>query len=521
MNAQRRLLPVALAALCLGACSRREAKKPKGLGTAVMQTAARSLSLTPDGKTFLFVADVNPPAEKGAPEGVLQGTLTALREKGEPRPLGGGVTTLEDGYRLSPDGRFVAYLAGFRFKDQSGALYLAPLAPGEARLLAQGATYYKFSPDGVHLGYVAGGEMRLLTLSTSSDRLVASPAATFEFSRDGRRLLVRKPVAAGGELTLFDPAGKGPGRTLGERVGDYDFSPDGARVGFTARVGGASEPYALFLGPVDQAPTRVGGEGVTSFAFSPDSQWLSFLDGNRPSKSFGNLEVVAAAGGPVVKIGDDVVEHRWAPDSRAIALRESHEDKVGRVWSTFKVASVPDGKLRLKEDGGARSFINFAFSSDARHLAYLKVTKDASGLWLLAMTGEAPPREIDKWVYSYQFAPGDKDLWYRTRCTEEGRRCDLMSLDLFDSAAKPLKLVEGVLGFRCAVSGERLLLTFPRFDTHSASDLGWLDLKSRQVHRGVDRYALPGAFFTDSAGTRVAYLVGERKREGVYVADLK
>jgi hypothetical protein len=518
----RRVHAAALAAFAVAACQQRAAPKPKGMGRALVQTAARSLSLTPDASTILFLADINPPPEKDAPEGVLQGILTAVgTQGGEPRPLGGGVTTLEDGYRISPDGRFVAYLAGFRFKDQSGALYLAPIPSGEAQLIAQGATFYKFSPDGARLGYVAGGEMHLRSLADGADRKVASPAATFEFSRGARRMLVRRPAASGSELLLFDPPTEPEGHKLAQDVGDYDFSPDGERIAFTSRAGGPPRPYALFLSAAGKAPARVGAEGVSSFVFSPDSRWLSFLDGMGPKKTFGDLELVPAAGGPVVKLGQDVVEHRWAPDSKWVALRESHENKAGRVWSTFKVAAVPSGKVRFKVDGAAKSFLNFAFSSDAGSLAYLRVTKDDLALWLLSLAKKEPPREVEKWVYSYQFAPGDRELWYRSHCTAEGRRCDLMSQSVKDPAQKPAKLAEGVLGFKVAAGGERVLLTFPRFDTRQAADLGYLDLKTRKVVRGVDQYALPGALFADPAGRRIAYLVGERKREGVYVVDLK
>lgn len=516
------LLGAALAAPALAAC-RKPPPKPKGLGAALVQTAARSLSLTPDGATLFFLADVHPPSEKGAPADVLQGVLTAVgAQGGEPRPLGGGVTTLEDGYRVSPDGRFAAYLAGFRFQGQSGSLYLAPVASGEAQLLAEGATFYKFSPDGRHLGYVAGGAMRLKTLADGADRVLASPAATFEFSRDGKRLLVRTPASAGSELLLFDPPEAPAGRKLAAAVGDYDFSPDGERIAFTARVGGPQRPYSLFLAAAGKAPAPVGAEGVSSFAFSPDSRWLSFLDGVAPpDKNLGDLEVVPAVGGPVVKLGADVDDLRWAPDSKWVALRESHRNNAGRVWSTFKVAAVPSGKVRLKVDGAEKSFVNSSFSSDARSLAYLRVTKDDLALWIVSLASEEAPREVEKWVYSYQFAPGDRELWYRSRCTAEGRRCDLMSQSLTDPAQKPVRLAEGILGFKVAQGGERVLLTYPRFDTRQGVDLGWLDLKTRKVTRGVDQYALPGALFADPAGTRIVYLVGERKREGVYRAELK
>ena len=56
---------------------------------------------------------------------------------------------------------------------------------------------------------------------------------------------------------------------------------------------------------------------------------------------------------------------------------------------------------------------------------------------------------------------------------------------------------------------------------YSLADLGWLDLAAKQPSKGIDQYALPGAHFADEAGNVVVYIVGERKREGVYVAQLK
>ncbi len=516
-------LAAALAAGALPACQRRAAPKPKGMGRPLVQTAARGLSLAPDGSTLFFLADVHPPQEKGVPEDVLQGVLTAVSAQGgEPRPLGGGVTTLGDSFGFSPDGRFVAYTAGYHFSRQSGSLYLAPVAPGgQPRLLAEGVTFVKFSPDGAYLGYVAGEAVHLWSLADGSDHPVASPAVTFEFSRDGRRLLVRRHATESGELLLFEPPTAPQGRKLAENVGDYAFSADGEKLAFTSRANAFSGPYSLFLGAVGKPPLQVGASGVSMFTFSPDGQSLVFVDGTAPNRVFGDLERVSAAGGPVSKLGTDVANYRWAPDSKWVALRESHEDKSGRAWATFKVIAVPSGKVRLKLDGAAKSFVNMSFSAGVKFLAYLKVAKDDIALWLLSLDSEEPPREIEKWVYSYQFAPGDRELWYRSRCTDEGRRCDLMSVSTTDPAQKAVRLAEGVLGFTPAPGGERVLLTFPRFDTHQAADLGLLDLKTRKVTRGVDQYVLPGAVFANAEGTRIAYVVGERKREGVFLAEVK
>jgi len=234
-------IAVALAAVTISGCCKKP--QPKGIGRKLFAGPAHSLSLSSDGKTLVFVGDIVPPQEKDVPKGIFLGTLTVIpRDSGVPRPLGGGVSTLDGGYRLSSDGKYVAYLQGFRFRDQSGTLHLASLPTGEARQIAPSAKQYAFSPDGRYLGYVADGELHLLELtaevgSAGSDRRVATDISTLEFSRDGKRVLFRRPAASGGELLLVSvepgahsaSSGQAAPVKIGEYVGDYTFSPDSTR----------------------------------------------------------------------------------------------------------------------------------------------------------------------------------------------------------------------------------------------------------------------------------------------------
>jgi len=520
MNRPRLALVIILiCALAPLACSK-PPPKPKGIGKLLVASSARNLSLAPDGKTLVFVGEVAPPAEKDTPEGVFQGVVTTVPVAGGvPRQLGGGVTTLEDGYRISSDGRWVAYLQAFRFRDQAGSLNVAPLPLGDARQVASDATYYKFSPDGKTLGFVAAGEMHLYSLESNADRLVVKNAATFEFAKDSRHVMVRRPVAFGGDLLLAEVQGSAEPSKLGTNVGDYDFSPDGARLAFNARVGGPNQPYTLFGAAVGGKLEKLG-EGVSTFLFSPDGQWIAFVDGLGVKRSLGNLQIAPTAGGPAKKLGENVVEHRWAPDSKAIAFRETNEDKSGRSWNSFKVATMPTGAIRFKDDGVP----NFVWSFDGSHIAFLKrIAKPVYSvdLFLMPIAGEQNPRLVDRGVFGYQFAPGDRELWYRTQCVRSGRECDLMAASVADAAVLPRRLVQGIWNFRPTANGERLLLTYPRLDTEAAADLGFLDVNAKQPSKGIDQYVLPGAQFVDEAGGVVVYIVGERKREGVYVAELK
>ncbi|MGI5863880.1 MAG: hypothetical protein ACOX6T_17750 [Myxococcales bacterium] len=511
---------VALASTATGCKKTAATNKPKGIGRALVDSAARNLVATADGKVLAFVADVEKPPEKSAPEGVFQGILTTVAaDGGTPRQLGGGVSTLEDGFRVSPDGKWIAYLQGFRFKDQAGTLQIAPMPEGEARQLATGTTYYQFSRDSRFLGYVASGEMHLVELATGQDQVLAQQVSTFELAADSSLVLMRRPIAAGGELLVAEVGPEPKTRKLGERVGDYNFSPDGTAVAFTARVGGPADPYSLFVGAARGVPARVA-EKAGAFAFSPDSAWIAFVAGQEPGRPHGALQIAPVAGGQPMEVGKNVSDFRWSPSSKAVALRESHEDKSGRAWSELKVASLPKGTLRHKDRAGPKSFINYLWSPEGDRLAFLKHVGEQVTLNLLTVEGEEPPRAVAPWVFSYQFAPGRNELWYRANCLREGRQCDLIAASIDDPNRPPVKLAEGIMNFRPSADGKRILLIYPRVDTERATDLGWVELGSQVPSKGIDVYTLPGAFFLDKAGKRLAYLVGERKREGVYVADI-
>ncbi len=520
------------AAAALGGC-KKPPSKPKGIGRQLVPVAARNLALAADGQTLVFVGEIAPSPEKEVPEGIFQGVLTTVPiAGGVPRQLGGGVSTLEDGYRLSPDGKFVAYLQGFRFREQAGNLNVAPLPTGEARAVASGAKYYKFSPDGRWLGYVAGGEMRLLDLSApaaapGADRLVATSAATFEFSKDSKHLLVRRPIAAGGDLLLAKVEGGAEPQKLGELVGDYAFSADSSKLAFTARKGGPSKPYGLFLGPVG-GPYESVGEGVASFAFSNDSRWVAFTDGMGERQSTLNLQLVPAVGGPPKRVGDNVGEYRWSPNSQAVALRENNEDK-GKRWTAIKIAKVPGVVVHTSTWSPHEKMdkIPMVWSGDGNNLAFVHLVPKPSPtvhLYQVPATG-GEARVVADWVFGFQYSPDSRELWYRTNCTRAGRECELLASSASDPAAPPRKLALGINTFKPNAKGDRLLLTYARSDTkanasEAPADLGWIDLNAKVPSKGVDQYVMPGAAWADEAGSRAIYIVGERKREGVYVADV-
>src|SRR5205814_1317953 len=118
------------------------------------------------------------------------------------------------------------------------------------------------------------------------------------------------------------------------------------------------------------------------------------------------------------------------------------------------------------------------------------------------------------------FSPSGADLYYRSGCGRNGEACDLFRLPAAGLApgGKPERLAEGVKSFEFVDrSGQRLLLGWSR------RELVALDLATFEAGKltAVDNAALPGsAVFLGQERKRLAYVVIDRKRAGVYVANL-
>ena len=81
-----------------------------------------------------------------------------------------------------------------------------------------------------------------------------------------------------------------------------------------------------------RVPSSVTLPTTSSMPLSlPNTDGIAYGIGN-PAASF-------SSGWPK-KVGENVVEYRWAPGSKALALRESNEEK-GKRWTTLKVVQVP------------------------------------------------------------------------------------------------------------------------------------------------------------------------------------
>ena len=261
---------------------------------------------------------------------------------------------------VSPDGRFVAYVAG----PLPGArVYVLQVGGGSspvavAKDLPGWQRFPYWSPDGG----------RLVFLSERGVEVVAALGGV-------PRLL----VPAEGAFMLAGP-----------------WSPDGRRVAF-------ARSDSLFVVGLDGGAARLLDHhgDLHSFSWSPDGRWIAEVRGNRQSIDpkatwfYGNFAqsavwLVPTAGGPPVKVTDDRSLHAspvWLPGGRDLLFLSNAEGGLDlyrvRVGSSGRPEAAPE---RLTTGLNARGV---SISADGRRLAYSSFS-ETSNVWSLPIPAGAP-----------------------------------------------------------------------------------------------------------------------------------
>lgn len=514
-------LPVVLlvALAVLPACKSREAQGPVGLGRPVAEGPARAVLAAPDGEHLAYVAEPRPAKELGqgdVPDNVWLGTAQVVATAGgAPLTLAGGVSTLPGSIVFDPTGARVLALADFQFKSQSGTLVAGDVATGQVRPLAPNVTFFGFSPDGKRVGWVSKDTLFVGPADGSAPALSFGPASTFEFSADGSKLLFRRKMAQDGSLLLVDvPAPGAPAptaRALAKAVADYDWSPAGDRVAFTARAADGSTD--LFVAPVAGEPKKLGA-GVSAFSFSGDGAHLGFLAGVGPNKQYGDLYLLAAGAAEPVKLGETVSEWAFGPGGKHVGWIEKYEP-TGRV-GTLAYAAVEPAPKPKRLGGDVASFL---WSRTGAYLAYLQRTLRpvfSVDLFLEKMGGEGP-QKVAAGVFGYDFGKNDETVLYRHNCVRNGRACDLAVVPTSALATAPKPLASGVFTFEFDKDLQHLMLTYARIDA-DALDLAVMPADGSRPPVTIDQYVAPGTKWVGK--DRIAYAELGFKRQGIYVADL-
>ncbi|HEU4381924.1 MAG TPA: hypothetical protein VFR85_00370 [Anaeromyxobacteraceae bacterium] len=513
MRATRRALALAAAMAVAAGCGRRP-DATAGRGRRVAEAQARLLAPSPDGAWLAWLERCAPPPARGLPADVASCDLrVAPASGGEVRRLVEGVTTLPAGLAWSPDGRALAALADYDYGSNAGGLVLWRPG-GEVRRLAGSVGFYGFASSG-DLWFVGGGQLyRVPPGAEPAPVARAGSVATFDLGPPGTRwALARRQVGAGGALLVLRD-----GQVVAEvpgPVGDYGFSPAGDLVAFTVRE---QDGFALRVGPAGPALATAPAVGrrVQSFGFSRDGSGLAWVADLQPGRAGDLWFAPAAAPRRGARVAPGVGEFRWAAAAPRLAWLQDFDPRVRS--GTLAVAGAGMRPAVL-----GRNVTAYDLSPDGARVAYLEhVTAGGYSVDLRLGRAEAgsPAATVARGVFGFDFSPQGDQLYYRANCVRNAEGCDLFRVPAggAEPGRPPERLAEGVKSFEFdRRRPERLLVTWAR------RDLVALDLAVWEQGKlvAVDRGALPGsAAFLGPDGSRLAYVVADPKRAGVYVAEL-
>lgn len=502
-----------LIAAALAACSSPSA--PPGLGVRRATGAARGLLATADGAWLVYLDGCVEARAQSLPAGTANCDLRVVPAAGgEAAVVARTVSSLPGAVAVSPIGAETAVLASYDYATATGTLVRWRAGSG-ARELASGVGFHGYGPDGT-LGYIAGGA---LFLAGAGGEPAAVPgvtaAASFDLAPQGTELaaLVRRRAGAGGELlAVRRPRDQvfASAVPVAAPVGDYGFG--GRRhYAFTrlAREGGELQ---IADARAAARPEPVG-QGVRAFAFAPDGEAIAFLSEAVPGKQ-GNLRV--RTGGRELALGKEVGEFRWAARAPRLAWLEDYDPRV-------RSGSLGVGGLDLARRTLARNVSDLELSGDGKYVAFLQhSTRGGYTVDLLLAALDAPegtaPRRITQSSYGFGFSPDGRWLYYRTGCTRNGEACDLERIPVA-SDARPERIADAMKSFEFDPRDPgRLLVSWKRLD-RDALDLAVWDGGKLVT---VDTYVVPGSARLLGAGPlRVAYVVVQEKRAGVYVAEVR
>jgi Tol biopolymer transport system component len=329
-------------------------------------------------------------------------------------------STIDTRPQPSPDGTRLAF--GSRIERTSA--WSLPFDPVAGRVLGEGervtpeganTEILDMTPDGRRLVYRVNArdrqELWMRSLDGGADRLRASETAASivqpRWSRDGTQLAyIRRPIDAlrSPAVVLLGPEDEDE-RVLRATPAPemiYDWSADGRSLLVRCRT--ASTNFAICLLPGTAGSDRAAdmrvvaaaeGQNLYAAKFSPDERWISFIAATSFSRS--TVFVSPAAGGawiPITEARNFEDKPRWSPDGRTLYFlsnRNGFWNLWGRrfdspggkpVGAPFQVTTF-DSSVHMIGNDVANLQI-----AVTRERLILPITEASGAIWVLEGMGE-------------------------------------------------------------------------------------------------------------------------------------
>jgi hypothetical protein len=319
-------------------------------------------------------------------------------------------------FAISPDGRFVAYLADQETKG-TFELYTVPVGGGTVINVSQlsgtilEVLEFAWAPNSSRIAFRAfnpftgntGGNTELFTNFTSGNGLVtvsnfstSGNVDAFEWSPTSQkiaytvnpitgsnlqfRLYVAPPNLENQSISISNI----PAATNRITIGEFQWSPNGSIIAFLADIRGTGVNELLVAEPILNAvPVAVSGTladngKVVEFSWAPNNSRIAYLADQFEDEKFDLITVVPDVNSlnlnpdPQLISGDiigDVIDFAWSPDSFLIAYI-ADGDTLG-VFELYTNVPFGTSPRKVSDDLiGDEDVRDFAWAPDSSLIAY-------------------------------------------------------------------------------------------------------------------------------------------------------